>query len=389
MKMKVYYISPSTIPSRSANSIHVANMCEGVSQLGHEVILFAHSNLYNSVSCQQQLKDSYGIDNSKIKLKIFHSKQNRGIEFFIALYALIRFMLDLIKNTAPQYIISRNLYAAIFLGLLFRVNIIYETHSPEYSFRKKLQKWLLTSNKIKTVVISEALKKIIQDFHNISSESIYVFHDAARDGQLRLGLLQRKELSQQLLSNMFNLDDYQKVVGYFGHLYPGRGIEIIEELAKLNSTCAFVVYGGNEADIEEYKSRNMSKNLFFMGYIHPKKVHKAMVMMDVLLMPYQKSVSIGIKGVDTSNWMSPMKLFEYLSAGVPIISSNISVLKEVLIDGENCLLVEPDDVNSWSIALQNIISNAELEEKLGFNAYNLYKDKYTWKHRAKGMLTLI
>jgi len=53
------------------------------------------------------------------------------------------------------------------------------------------------------------------------------------------------------------------------------------------------------------------------------------------------------------------------------------------------LLVEPDDVNSWSIALQNIISNAELEEKLGFNAYNLYKDKYTWKHRAKGMLTLI
>jgi len=113
------------------------------------------------------------------------------------------------------------------------------------------------------------------------------------------------------------------------------------------------------------------------------------VMMDVLLMPYQKSVSIGIKGVDTSNWMSPMKLFEYLSAGVPIISSNISVLKEVLIDGENCLLVEPDDVNSWSIALQNIISNAELEEKLGFNAYNLYKDKYTWKHRAKGMLTLI
>jgi glycosyltransferase involved in cell wall biosynthesis len=389
MKMKVYYISPSTIPSRSANSIHVANMCEGVSQLGHEVILFAHSNLCNSVSCQQQLKDSYGIDNSKIKLKIFHSKQNKGIEFFIALYALMNFILDLIKNRAPQYIISRNLYAAIFLGLLFRKNVIYETHSPEYSFRKKLQKWLLTSNKIKTVVISEALKKIIQDFHNISSESIYVFHDAARYGQLRLGFLQRKELSQQLLSNIFDLDDYQKVVGYFGHLYSGRGIEIIEELAKLNSSCAFVVYGGNETDIEEYKSRNTNKNLFFMGYIHPKKAYKAMAMMDVLLMPYQRFVSIGIKGVDTSKWMSPMKLFEYLSVGVPIISSNISVLKEVLVDGENCLLVEPDDVNAWSDALQRIILNEELEEKLGFNAYNLYKDKYTWKHRAKDMLTLI
>ena len=84
-----------------------------------------------------------------------------------------------------------------------------------------------------------------------------------------------------------------------------------------------------------------------------------------------------------------MKLFEYLSVGVPIISSNISVLKEVLIDSENCLLVEPDDVNAWSDALQRIISNVELEEKLGFNAHSLYKDKYTWKHRAKDMLDLL
>ena len=55
---------------------------------------------------------------------------------------------------------------------------------------------------------------------------------------------------------------------------------------------------------------------------------------------------------------------------------------------ENCLLVEPDDLNSWSIALHDIILNNELNEKLGINAYNLYKDKYTWKHRAKGMLSL-
>ena len=387
--MKVYYISPSTIPSRSANSIHVVNMCEGLNQLGYEVVLFAHSNSCNSLNCQKQLKNIYGVDNRKINLKVFHSKKNRGIEFIIALRALIYFTLDFIKNTEPQYIISRNLYAATFLGLLFRRNVIYETHSPEYGFRKKLQKWLLTSNKIKMVVISEALKKIIQNFHHISSENIYVFHDAARSGQLRLDLLQRTELKRQLLSNKFDLDDYEKVIGYFGHLYSGRGIEIIEELAKQNSWCAFIVYGGNEADIREYKIRNTNKNLFFMGYIHPKKARKAMAMMDVLLMPYQKSVSIGIKGVDTSKWMSPMKLFEYLSVGVPIISSNISVLKEVLVDSENCLLVEPDDVNAWSDALQRIISNTELEESLGFNAYNLYKDKYSWRHRAKGMLTLI
>ena len=136
MKNKVYYISASTIPSRSANSIHVANMCEAISQLGYEVALFAHSNFFNSEICQQKLKDRYGVDDSRIKLRVFQSEKSRGIEFFVALYALLRFMLDKMKNSVPQYIISRNLYAAVFLGLLCREHVIYETHTPEYDFRK-------------------------------------------------------------------------------------------------------------------------------------------------------------------------------------------------------------------------------------------------------------
>ena len=57
----------------------------------------------------------------------------------------------------------------------------------------------------------------------MTSENIYAFHDAARSGQMRLGFLQRKELRENFLSNIFNLEDYQKIVGYFGHLYSGRG----------------------------------------------------------------------------------------------------------------------------------------------------------------------
>ena len=73
------------------------------------------------------------------------------------------------------------------------------------------------------MVISEALKRIIKNFHQMTSENIYAFHDAARSGQMRLGFLQRKELRENFLSNIFNLEDYKKFVGYFGHLYSGRG----------------------------------------------------------------------------------------------------------------------------------------------------------------------
>ena len=47
-------------------------------------------------------------------------------------------------------------------------------------------------------------------------------------------------------------------------------------------------------------------------------------------MPYQRNVGIGTKNSDTSNWMSPMKMFEYMSTGVPIVSSDLPVLKKFL-----------------------------------------------------------
>ena len=58
-------------------------------------------------------------------------------------------------------------------------------------------------------------------------------------------------------------------------------------------------------------------------------------------MPYQAKVSIGVKGHDTGRWMSPMKMFEYMAAGVPVISSDLAVLREILINEKNALLVSP------------------------------------------------
>ena len=386
--MKVYYISPSTIPSRTANSIHVVNMCEGLTQLGHEVVLFAHSDTQNSNESHKKLEENYGVTNDDISLKISPSIRGKAIELIISLNALFVFILDSLKGAQPNYIISRNIYSAVIQGLLLRQEVIYETHTPEYGFRGRLQKWLLTSIKIKVVVISGELKKIICSLHKISGASISVFHDAARAGQIPLNAVERIKLRKRLLTDSNELENYDKIIGYFGHLYKGRGIEIIEEVAASLPKYAFVIYGGNDKEIEECQRRNVNKNLFFMGFIQPINVRQAMSMVDALLMPYQRSVSIGIKGSDTSKWMSPMKLFEYLSMGVPIISSDLPVLREVLIDRENCLLVDPEVAVEWTDAIKNVLLNAEYGEFLALNAYNLYQSKHTWSIRANSILDL-
>ena len=64
-------------------------------------------------------------------------------------------------------------------------------------------------------------------------------------------------------------------------------------------------------------------------YIESKKSYDEF---DILLMPYQQKVFLSKEIYDTSKWMSVMKMFEYLSCKVPLISSNLPVLREVLED---------------------------------------------------------
>ena len=178
-------------------------------------------------------------------------------------------------------------------------------------------------------------------------------------------------------------------MGYFGQLYAGRGIGIIENLARLNSSVLFLVCGGNKEDVLHYKIKNNMDNLIFMGHLPAKQIKSIMSIMDVLLMPYQREVSIGVKGVDTALWMSPIKMFEYMSVGVPIISSDLPVLREILIDKHNCLLVDPEDIMCWSSALKKILYNKLFSDKISGIAYREFRQKYTWESRAKRILSTL
>ena len=100
-------------------------------------------------------------------------------------------------------------------------------------------------------------------------------------------------------------------------------------------------------------------------------------------MPYQKVVSIGPIGSDSSQWMSPLKMFEYMSSNVAIVSSDLPVIREILHNNENCLLVSPNDYNGWKQAVTKLLQNETLRARLAREAFKDFQTKYTWKHRAK------
>jgi glycosyltransferase involved in cell wall biosynthesis len=87
--------------------------------------------------------------------------------------------------------------------------------------------------------------------------------------------------------------------------------------------------------------------------------------------------------------MSPMKMFEYMAAGRPIISSNLPVLKEVLVEKLNALLVTPDDVSEWVEAANLLQENPELSNRIALSARSDYESEYNWCTRALKLRSLI
>src|SRR5690606_19941153 len=91
-------------------------------------------------------------------------------------------------------------------------------------------------------------------------------------------------------------------------------------------------------------------------------------------------------GGDTTRWMSPMKIFEYMALGLPIVCSDLPVIREILSDGITALLVPPNDPDAWSAALVRLRDEAALAERIARNALQQQRTEFNWVSRAEAIL---
>ena len=380
--MTIFYISPSVMPSRSANSIHVARMCDAFSSMGHKVTLFLSRSIRKKTGLRALIESYYGVHLENVELVSFFSRVPYAVNVRIALLSVPGCLRRMRIGYPPDVIISRNLYAGYFLSRRLPAPLIFETHQLEYGLRKRMQRVTIQAPGVTTVVISEALLRYLEEHHRSNFNGIRVLYDAAPAG---IRLMSRSERLAAREESMCNIpvDPHAFVAGYFGSLHEGRGIELLQELSERHPDVTFLIYGGDETQIRALKRKEGPANMMIMGYIEPSKVLDIAGLMDVLLMPYQKMVWISrMRRGETSRWMSPMKMFEYMAAGVPIIASRLPVLQEVLQEGYNCLMAEADDVVEWSQCLERLLYEDELRETLATNAHQQYLRGWDWPTRA-------
>ena len=303
MKQKLSYVSPSSIPSSSANSIHVVLQCAALLSEGVDVQIFANRSVKNKPALIKAVFDAYGVDLGNADFLTFYSATRRFINIRIALLAILHLAF---KRNAPL-VLSRNLYFSFFYAVFMGKRMLFETHQVEHGFRKTMQRWIMKKHWVQTIVVSHKLEEILAFEHGIAPATTIVLHDAAPDGLPS----STKGMKDESLTDLVGItnENWRAVCGYFGQLYEGRGIEIIEEMARARPDVLFLVFGGNRDDIVGRRNANRDlPNIYFGGHVSHSKVQKIMKNVDFLLMPYQKKVSIGVKGHDTGRWMSPMKM---------------------------------------------------------------------------------
>lgn len=384
-KMRVAVIAPSEIPSRRANTMQVMKMAQAIAALGHEVRLVAptHKASANPQSIGWDgLAHHYGLQ-SRFQVEWLPvNLRFRGYDFGIAAVNWARsWDAELLYTRLPQAAAFASMRG---LATILEVHDMPQGRAGPYLF----QRFLRGQGARRLVVITKSLLKDLQDKHAMPLEASFTL--VASDGVdlTRYADLPDIQEARRRLAERIKppINQERMLAGYTGHFYQGRGVELMLTMASHLPEITFLLAGGEPQHLEKLERQVEQKglsNMVLVGFVPNAELPFVQAACDFLLMPYQRHVAAS-SGGDIAAYLSPMKLFEYMACGRPILSSNLPVLQEVL-HPEFAVILPSEDTNAWVSALRELASNAQRRAELGERA-RMAALQYSWEERARRVL---
>jgi len=376
--MKILLAAPTYLPSRRANTLQVMKMAQAIQALGHEVRVLVPDSGAGRIPNWDDLARHYGLQRKFDVRWLSVSPRLRSYDYGLKVVQHFRsWGAEILYTRLPQ---------AAALASMLKIPTVFEVHDlPGGMMAPWLyRRFLHGKGAHRLVIITQALKDAL--YQDVISLPDPPFTLIAPDG---VDLVRYKELPDpqnariSLSSGLLKrLAVDQFTIGYTGHLYPGRGTWHILAIAENLPDFTFLLVGGDPESVgdlgREVDHRGLS-NVILTGFVPNKDLSIYQAACDVLLMPYQRKVSAS-SGGNIADFLSPMKLFEYLACGRVILSSDLPVLREVLSE-RNAILLPPGDVGAWVKAIKDIEADLPRQQAIQIQAR---KDSalYTWEARA-------
>lgn len=360
----IVYVSVSDVCSMNANTIHTVGQLWGFEKNKTPVCTVLVASSFSGFA-QKFWVQNFGVKRPK-GVCLFFWPFKRGRLLAISVATLLLFLR---RRGEVKAIYSRNQrFLDLYGFFLLRFKFCFELHKYDPNLNKKITRIFDKARDLSVVTISNSLKKKIQE--NDCRLPVYTLHDSC----IPFHELARFDEPRPQIDE--NLSRFEFSVGFFGTYDQSRGSEIVERIAQQMPSVGFHVFG------QSSKTHGAAANIIFHGLVSNLVARKVMKDMDILLMPYTHFTAVKGEEISTAEVMSPMKMFEYLDSGKPIVSSDLAVLREVL-NTANAYLVEVGAVEKWVEVIKNILSQEKIHD------LTQQVENYSWKLRAKSILDIL
>lgn len=174
---------------------------------------------------------------------------------------------------------------------------------------------------------------------------------------------------------------------YAGQLYPWKGVDVLVEALAAVPQARLVILGGiaGEADTARIQAlvrdRGLGGRVEMPGTVPPVRVAEELRRASVVAVPVLETAM-------TERHTSPLKAFEAMAAGRPIVASDLPSSREFLRDGENALLVRPGSAPELAGALRRVLEETDLARRLAEGAW-ADAPAYSWDARAGALRDLM
>jgi glycosyltransferase involved in cell wall biosynthesis len=177
------------------------------------------------------------------------------------------------------------------------------------------------------------------------------------------------------------------VVGFVGSLKPWHGVETLFEalgtlLARRAAVHLLVVGEGPVRETLEgfARERGVESHVTFAGAVAHADVPAWLSLMDIATAPYTPHPDF---------YFSPLKLFEYMAAGVPVVAGRIGQLEELLEHGRNALLYVPGDAAALAFELERLVRDPVLRRRIGAAGREGIGEDRTWRGHARRIEAIV
>jgi len=166
---------------------------------------------------------------------------------------------------------------------------------------------------------------------------------------------------------------------YLGSLHPWKGVNcLIEAMPAIENAC-LVVAGGPDVRIGELRARaamlGVAGRVEFLGEVPPARRFEVIAGADICMLPLTNT-AIG------SRYTSPLKLFEYMAMGKPVVAADVPALRSVIVSGENGVLTPVDNPGQLAVAVNRLLQSPGQMKLLGEAARKSAQD-YGWEARGR------